>query len=91
MNNLQQSNNSDKKLADKIAALVENGIDDNTLLEVATAMWLEAVNPDNPDAVYENYPTLTQFVTEEHSRLGKSEEMASLIRRFDWKDQNMYL
>jgi hypothetical protein len=90
MNNLQQPTDSDKNLADKIAALLENGIDDNTLLEAATAMWLEAVNPDNPDAVYEDYPTLTQFVTEQHFELGKSEEMNALIRRFDWKDKNMY-
>ena len=90
MNNLQQSNNSDKKLADKIASLVENGFDDTTFLEVATAMWLEAVNPDNPDAVYQDYPTLTQFVTEQHFELGKSEQMNALIGRFSWKDKAMY-
>lgn len=77
MDNLQ-ARNENQKLVNDIIQVVNSGFDDAGFLKIAK-MLLSHVTPiDNPDAVYGEYPTLTQFVTEEQIRLGESFDLVRL-------------
>ncbi|HEX8198578.1 MAG TPA: hypothetical protein VF571_20455 [Pyrinomonadaceae bacterium] len=81
---------SRKKLVDDITAMIEAGFDDDDFLRLATMAWFYVINPDKPDAVYKDYPELTQYVTEGQFLTGNSEAFqAEYLRRFTWNDKNM--
>lgn len=71
MNNAQAAVKSKcEKLANDVAKLLRSGLDDSILLKVGEMILSHVVDGKNPDLAYENYPTITQFVTEENDRRG---------------------
>jgi hypothetical protein len=64
-----------RKVADDVAKLIAPGFSDSDFLKIATMLWKQVRRETGNDAVYTEFPSLTQFVTEEHFNLGTSESL----------------
>lgn len=78
---------SREELIADTTAMFDAGFKDEDFVRLASMIWLHVIKPEKPEAVYEEYPELTQYVTES---LGHLEAFCDEYRRrFTWNDKNM--